>query len=131
MIIRLIILENPPTYLVFKKNRKLKTDDISSVFNFRHHENGEFLRILYKPNQLHVARVAVVISKKIARHAVGRNYCKRVIRELFRTRQHQAGSLDLVILVKKKFSRLEFEKVAREFDLILSKISPAFLIEHR
>ena len=67
--------------------------------------------------------MAVVISKKTAHHAVERNYCKRIVRELFRTRQHQAGSVELVVLIRKRFTRLQFEKVAGEFDLLLARIT--------
>ena len=116
-------LQSLPADLRFRKSKKLKTDEISSVFNFKHQENGEFLRVLFKPNPLQAARMAVVVSKRIAHHAVERNYCKRIVRELFRTRQHQAGSLELVVLVRKKFTRPQFEKVAGEFDLLLAKIT--------
>ena len=115
-----------PAELRFQKSKKLKTDDISSVFNFKHHENGEFLRFLFKPNQLQTARLAVIVSRKIARQAVERNYCKRIIRELFRVRQHKSGSIELVVQVRKKFSQLQFKKVAGEFDLLLAKISKRY-----
>jgi len=111
-----------PANLGFRKNSKLKTDEISSVFSFKHQENGEFLRILFKPNPPQVARLAVIISRRIARHAVERNYCKRIVRELFRASQYHVGSLELVIQVRKKFSRIQFTQVAREFNLLLSKI---------
>jgi len=107
----------------FRTCKKLKTDEISSVFNFKQQVNGDFLRILFKPNHAQFARLAIVVSKKTVRHAVARNYCKRVARELFRTRQCQLGCLDLVIQIRKKFESPQFEKVAQEFDLLLSKIT--------
>lgn len=70
--------------------------------------------------------MAVVISKKIARFAVERNYCKRIVRELFRMNQIQAGNLDLVIQIRKKFSLPQFKKVAGEFNLLLSKITQRY-----
>ena len=86
------------------------------------------MRILFKHGLEKPAKSAVLVSKKIVRHAVDRNYCKRVARELFRTRQHQAEHLELVIQVRKKFVRAQFEKVSQEFDFLLLKITrrPAF-----
>jgi len=109
--------------LGFHKSSRLKTDDISSVFSFRRQENGEFLRVLFKPNPPQAARLAVIVSKRIARHTVERNYCKRVIRELFRIRQYQVGSFELVVQIRKKFSRIQYVKVANEFDMLLTKIT--------
>ncbi|TAL21429.1 MAG: ribonuclease P protein component, partial [Nitrospirae bacterium] len=109
MTTRIVALPTLSGNLVFGKCKKLKTDEISSVFNFKHQVNGDFLRILYKPCHPLPARLAVVISKKTVRHAVSRNYCKRVARELFRTRQFQIGSLELVIQVRKEFESLQFE----------------------
>jgi ribonuclease P protein component len=106
----------------FPKNRKLKTDEISSVFNFRCQFYAEYFRILIKPNQLEIARFAAVVSKKTIRGAVERNYCKRIIREFFRVKQDQMVGLDLVILTRKKFSRSQFEIVKNEFDSLLSKL---------
>jgi ribonuclease P protein component len=106
----------------FPKNRKLKTDEISSVFNFRHRINAEYLSFFVRGNQQQVARMAVIVSKKILRSAVKRNYCKRVIRELFRSRQEKLSGVDVVIQVKKGFSSVQFGTVVNEFDTITSKI---------
>jgi len=106
---------------------KLKTDEISSVFNFKCLINGEYFRFIIKPNQLIVARLATIVSKKNIRDAVKRNYCKRVCRELFRIKQNQLAGFDLVIQVKKGFSKLQFKSVADEFDFLLSKV----ILRHR
>lgn len=107
---------------IFPKSRKLKTDEISSVFNFKCQVSAEFFRVLVKPNQLQISRLAAVVSKKIIRGAVERNYCKRIIRELYRVRQDRMAGLDLVILVRKGISSGQFEIAAKEFDFLLSKL---------
>ncbi len=104
----------------FSKNRKLKTDEISSVFDFRRQFSSEYLRFLVRPNQLPIARFAVIAGKKIVRKAVDRNYCKRVVRELFRERQNCLSGMDLVVQVKRRFITAEFPHVARDFDYLLS-----------
>jgi ribonuclease P protein component len=98
----------------------LKTDEISSVFDFRRQSNGEYFRFLVKPNQLSVPRVAVVVSKKVVHRAVERNYCKRVARELFRIRQGKLSGLDLVIQIKKRYVASDFSRVMHDFDLLIS-----------
>jgi len=106
----------------FSKNMKLKTDEISSVFNFKCLINGDYFRFIVKPNQLEIARLATIVSKKNIRDAAKRNYCKRICRELFRVKQYQLFGFDLVIQVRKGFSKLQFKSVADEFDFLLSKV---------
>jgi len=96
-----------------------KTDEISSVFAFKCQENGEYLRILARPNRLEFSRLAVIVSKKNAPSAVARNYIKRALRERFRTRTNLRG-LDVVILVRNAFSRTEIGKVEIELLSLLS-----------
>lgn len=102
----------------FSRNGKLKTDEISSVFDFRHQFNSKYFRFLVKPNGLPIARLAVIASKKIMRRAVDRNYCKRVVRELFRQRQINLSGLDLVVQVKKPIVAAQFSDVMHDFDLL-------------
>ena len=54
----------------------------------------------FKPNQLGLARLGMVIKKKYIKTAVERNRIKRVIREVFRLMTLFSG-VDLVILVNK------------------------------
>lgn len=108
----------------FSRNKKLKTDEISSVFDFRRQFNSEYFRFLVKPNRLAIARLAVIVSKKTLRSSVHRNYCKRVVRELFRLRQINLAGFDLVIQVKKPYVAVQFLNVMHDFDLIF----PAILV---
>jgi ribonuclease P protein component len=91
-----------------------KTDEISSVFAFKRQESGEFVRVLVKPNLLDHPRLAVVVGKKTAPLAAARNYMKRALRELIRVRQGNVGGLDLVVQVRKEFSRGAFRVVETE-----------------
>lgn len=53
--------------------------------------------------------------------AVTRNYIKRVLRELFRTRTSFCG-LDVVILARTAFSHADIGKVEIELQSLLSKL---------
>lgn len=70
--------------------------------------------MLAKPNQLDHARLGTIVAKKVAASAVARNYMKRTLRELFRQRP-DLPALDLVLQVKKRFSKAERATVECEF----------------
>lgn len=59
--------------------------------------SGEFFQVYVKPNGSPVARLGVVVSKRVIPHAVARNYCKRLAREVFRAEQHELTGMDLVV----------------------------------
>ena len=102
--------------------RLLKTDDFSSVFNFRKRISGATLVIHYRNNLHHHPRLGLVVSKKIAKRSVDRNYMRRVLRELFRRHQAHFHSLDLVIRPQKPFSVKNYNEIAQEFDMLSTKL---------
>ncbi len=108
----------------FTKQAKLiKTDDFSSVFNFRKRISAQHLVIHYQVNSLQHARLGLVIGKKTAKLAVSRNYMRRVLRELFRLQQQEISAVDLVIRVQKKFDKLDFIQIKQEFNELLIKLN--------
>ncbi|HEX5538472.1 MAG TPA: ribonuclease P protein component [Methylophilaceae bacterium] len=107
----------------FPSRAKLtKTDDFSSVFNFRKRISGRYLAIHYRDNELAWPRLGLIVGKKTARLAVQRNYMKRVLRELFRTRQQQFRPVDLVIRPHKLFKHSDYPVIEQEFGELLVKI---------
>ncbi len=112
------------TSLRFYKNAKLiKTDDFSSVFNFRKRIFAGFIALHYQPNHLKMARLGLVVGKKVAKRAVDRNYMRRVLRECFRTQQHRLPAVDLVIRVQKKFDKNDFTQLQQEFNEVIAKLN--------
>ena len=71
------------------------------------------LLILARNNGLQHARLGLVVAKKNIRTATGRNRAKRHIRETFRLRQDELGSLDIVVLVRRGFGELEDSELNR------------------
>ena len=111
------------TSLRFTKQAKLlKTDEFSSVFNFRKRISAHYLAMHYQPNNHEKVRLGLVVGKKTAKLAVSRNYMRRVLRELFRLQQHQIAHVDLVIRVQKKFDKVNFSQIKQEFDALLLKL---------
>jgi ribonuclease P protein component len=111
------------TYGLEKQAKMIKTDDFSSVFNFRKRISSQYLAIHYQPNALQHARLGLVIGKKTAKLAVSRNYMRRVLREFFRLQQHEICHVDLVIRVQKKFSKVDFIQIKQEFNSLLEKLN--------
>ena len=103
----------------------IKTDDFSSVFNFRKRISGRYLAIHYRYNQLDWPRLGLVIGKKTARLAVQRNYMRRVLRELFRSRQADLQPVDLVVRTQRPFTRSDYAQICQEFSELLGRIKPA------
>ncbi len=94
--------------------RLTKTDEYSSVFGFRRSLHGTFFQLLYKPNARPEPRLGVVVSKKIAKAAVRRNYVKRLCREFFRTHRTLFAGFDVVVRVKKAPTRHDFAAACQE-----------------
>lgn len=115
-------------YRLPKQAKILKTDDFSSVFNFRKRIATTYLIMHYQPNLHQRARLGAVVSKKIAKLAVHRNYMKRVLRELFRLNQHQIAHVDLVIRVQKKFNKSDFKQIKQEFDTLIVKLNQRVIV---
>jgi len=107
----------------YRQAKLTKTDEFSSVFNFRRRLYSEHLVLNFKPNDLEIARLGLVVAKKTAKSAVSRNYMRRVLREFFRLHQCELGTFDLVINVRKKFTRLNFNSLQHEFGQLSSKIA--------
>ena len=111
------------TYRLVKLAKMIKTDDFSSVFNFRKRISTEHLAIHYQPNMHDRARLGLVVGKKTAKLAVSRNYMRRVLREFFRLQQHEICHVDLIIRVQKKFSKVDFIQIKQEFNLLIGKLN--------
>lgn len=107
-----------------KRSHLRKTDEISSVFDFRRRAAGFFLTVHMKPNALGHARLAVMVPRRVAARAVDRNYMRRVVREVFRQAQHTLGACDLVVRVSRGFGREDFSRVREELLQHLSRLCP-------
>lgn len=112
-----------PTLRFTKQAKLIKTDEFSSVFNFRKRITARFLAVHYQPNAIGHARLGLVVGKKIAKRAVHRNYMRRVLREFFRIQQHTISAVDLVVRVQKKFEKQDFTHIKQEFDGLIAKIN--------
>jgi ribonuclease P protein component len=81
--------------------RLLKTDDFSSVFSLRRSCGDAWFQVLTAPNGSPVARLGLVVGKKVERRAVGRNRIKRLVREMFRADAASLAGLDIVVRARR------------------------------
>ncbi|WP_460534926.1 ribonuclease P protein component [Chitinimonas naiadis] len=107
-----------------RQQRLLKTDEFSSVFSLRRIQANGFFQVWVKPNTLGRARLGVVVSKKVERRAVGRNFIKRTVRDLFRHEADGYGSMDLIVRAKRSFHRSEAAEARAALLRLLGRVMP-------
>lgn len=110
------------SYRYLKRQRLTKADEFSSVFSLGRSIHSRYLQIIIYHNALTYARMGLVVSKRVARQAVKRNYMKRVIREYFRHHEKELGNIDLVVRVKRPFGWIDREAIAKELYKLWSKV---------
>ena len=93
--------------------RLLKPTEFKKVFDQARVCSDAYFKLLARDNALAQARIGMAVSRRVDRHAVGRNRIKRVIRESFRhwrARRHtgsvatgtgrEARGMDIVVLAR-------------------------------
>lgn len=69
----------------------------AAVFAYKCRVNGKLFQVYAKPNGVACARLGVVVSKRIIPRTVDRNYCKRLVREVFRAEHGTLSGIDVVV----------------------------------
>lgn len=86
----------------FPTQARLKTGaDYRFVFRNPAASSDRYFRVLSRPNGRDHCRLGMAVSKKVCKHAAGRNRLKRVIRESFRANRGELdrrGGYDIVVL---------------------------------
>ena len=77
------------------------------MFAFKCWVNGKLFQVYAKPNGIGRARLGVVVSKRVMPHAVARNYCKRMAREVFRAERNALAGVDVVVRPRAAVSRAQ------------------------
>jgi ribonuclease P protein component len=106
-----------------KRQRLLQPRDFSQVFNqpaFRFSTPN--MLILARPNELGVARMGLVISRKNAGCAVSRNRIKRLCREAFRVRTNDFATIDIVVLARSGLDKLDNVAVTAMLNGLFDKL---------
>ncbi|MBU6504732.1 MAG: ribonuclease P protein component [Betaproteobacteria bacterium] len=96
--------------------------DFEAVLRARCAASGSHLRLMARPNGLAQARLGLIVGRKVCPSAVGRNYMKRVSRELFRRHSALLAGLDVVVQHKKPFASGLFDLISTEFETLALNI---------
>jgi ribonuclease P protein component len=78
-------------------------------------------KIFFARNFLNNARLGIVASKKTLPNAINRNRAKRFIREVFRHHSIKLCNLDLVVMVRRDYSR-EVNSRIESLDKLFSQV---------
>ena len=107
-----------------RRFRLTKTDEFSSVFGFKRAIRGQLLMLHYRPREAGetVARLGLVVGKKLLKAAVRRNLVKRVVREQFRRQRAKLPAIDLVVRLMTKPGRIDRRTLAAEVTFLFGKL---------
>jgi len=105
-----------------KSCRLHNAEEFSSVLRFRCSTSGEFFQVFAKPNNLAYPRLGLIVAGKVEHLAVNRNRVKRLLRELFRTKQQQLAGLDLVVRLRRHFPREDSSLVRVEAEMLMIRL---------
>lgn len=92
----------------------------------KYQASSDLIQIYAKPNGFVYSRVGLIVSKKIERYAVKRNWIKRILRETFRkNRQDEYAhfkKMDWVIRLRRHVSKNESAQLATEAKLLMFQL---------
>ena len=109
----------------FSSNRRVRQSKIF-VQAFRHKGlTNKWFTIHLVDSNSEFARLGMVVSKRLISKSVGRNFAKRLIRDLFRLNSSKLPALDFIIRIRRNLTKnSSLEARAALLQLMLSsKIS--------
>ena len=83
----------------------------------------KYLLALYQPNQKPHARLGIIIAKHHIRLAVDRNQIRRIVRESFRHHKEELKGLDIIVLMRSKWSPLDNNALRDDINRIWQKLT--------
>lgn len=106
--------------------RLTRTDEYSSVFDFRRALRGQWFMLHYlpRPQAQENARLGLVVGKKLLKKAVHRNLVKRLAREAFRRRRAQLMGYDLIFRLAVRPQKLDRRLMADDLVALMEKLWP-------
>ncbi len=107
-----------------QKNRLKLNRDFSKVFKTGHSNYGRFVGVKIKENKKEECRFAVLVSTKINKSAVKRNYIKRKIKEiLMEINKDCLKPHDCVIIVLSDLKEEDIKEIKKEIYKIFKKLN--------
>lgn len=106
-----------------KASRLLSEKEFTPVFNQPDYRvSNRFLLVLAKASDLSQARLGIVVGKKNVARSVQRNRIKRMIRESFRVRKSEFGTIDLVVLARKGLDKFASGDIQAQLNSLFDEL---------
>ena len=93
-----------------------------SVFAFKCSVSGAFVQVYSRPNGRADSRLGIAVTKRFVPQATARNYCKRLVREVFRAEQAALGGMDVVVRVRCPVSSTSFVRACAEIIDLMHRV---------
>jgi len=105
-----------------KASRLLGPSQYSTVFQKADFKlSASSLLILVRKSE-QAPRLGMVVAKKNVKSAVQRNRLKRIIRETFRLRHEEFGTIDMVVLVRQGLDKMNNSDVLVQINLLFDEL---------
>lgn len=110
--------------------RLVKPSEFKRVFERNAGSSDACFRIIACPSTADESRIGLAVSKKVEKHAVGRNRIKRVVRESFRHWRAQAArrdekAMDIVVLARPAAATICNKQLFRSLEQHWNRLPPA------
>lgn len=89
---------------------------------FGSRRQGVYFTILFRAQPgARLARLGIVAGRHAVPGSVDRSFLKRTIREVFRRKRSELGSVDIVVKVRRQAARSDGARVRRELEALLAR----------
>lgn len=113
--------------LSFPRNQRLASKaEYKSIFDESKKVSQKHLLALYKPNKQNVARLGVIVGKRVANRAVTRNQIKRVVRESFRAHQEILKGFDIIVIARHQCDELDKTQLREGIDKLWQRLTTSY-----
>ena len=89
------------------------------MFNFKKRLSSPHIYFHYAPNTRSHLRLGFVISSKIEKLSVRRNYMRRLLRDILKYQLSFKTPLDIVVRVRKTFFKENFKQIEIEIKKLI------------
>ncbi|MDP2856326.1 MAG: ribonuclease P protein component [bacterium] len=96
--------------------------DFNSVFKKGLVSSSTSLTVKYLENDKKIFRLAVIINKKVAKKATGRNLLRRRLKEIIGKHSSQLIGWDIILIAKPELAKKDFTQLTETLEKILERI---------
>lgn len=97
--------------------------DFDRVFKHQKKIRCEIGMLRFAPNNLDIARIAIIASKRNVRLAIVRNRLRRLVKETFRHQQSSLRGLDLVFVAHREASTANQIEINRCLNKLFKRLA--------